>query len=153
ASQLLYTPPYALHAWEGRGNERLLVFAAAPEDDPVYLEDASLRDAADAVRLDLAGRAATWMLDKLRLITVASTQRLGPYARDATVYVVAGRGRLQATSVHQQQLVRLAAGVSVQVTASSPLTLLVFEPARTTVSSILQEGSKRYSQDDEELII
>jgi FkbM family methyltransferase len=151
SGQLLYTPPYAMHAWQGG---ELLVFVAAPQDDPEYIEtvDPRLRDAADAVRLDL-GEAAKWMLDKLEMISVTGTQKLGPFTRDAAIYVIAGRGQLRSDQVHARQLIWVAAGGSVEVIAVSPLRLLVFDPARTTVSPILKEGTKRYSQDDEELVI
>jgi FkbM family methyltransferase len=157
ARQLLYAPPYAMHAWAAPA--LLLGFVAAPEDAPVYVDesDTRLRDAADAVPLDLAGAGtARWLLDKLERVTVTTTHKLGPYARDAAVYVVSGRGELRAETVHPvapRQLAVVAAGGAVELAASSPLTLLVFDPARSTVSSILKEGTKRYSQDDEELII
>ncbi|HEY2749219.1 MAG TPA: FkbM family methyltransferase [Polyangia bacterium] len=157
ANQLLYTPPYAMHAWTERA--RLVVFVAAPEDDAVEVEanDPRLRDAADAVPVVLTeAGSARWMLDKLETITVGKTHWLGPYARQIALYVVGGRGEVRAGTVHPigpRQLAIVAAGARVEIVASSPLRLLVFDPAHTTVSSILQEGTKRYSQDDEELVI
>jgi FkbM family methyltransferase len=154
ARQFLYTPPYAMHSWAERA--RLLVFIAAPEDDPTWVDegDARLRDAADAVPIDLAGTgSARWMLDKLERITVTKTHELGPYSRDAVLYVVDGRGELGGRSVGPRQLAVVAAGARVELVPASPLTAIVFDPARTTVSPILKEGTKRYSQDDEELVI
>lgn len=157
ANQLLYTPPYAMHAWTE--SARLVVFVAAPEDDAVEVDanDPRLRDAADAVPVVVAGAgSARWMLDKLETITVAKTHPLGPFAREVAVYVVSERGELRVDTVHPigpRQLAVVAAGARIEIAASSPLTLLVFDPARSTVSSILKEGTKRYSQDDEELVI
>jgi FkbM family methyltransferase len=153
----IYIPPYAMHSWKALGDKpgRLLGFVAAPEDEPTHVDerDQRLRDSADGRPLDLDAATARWMLDKLQLVSIAGTQRIGPFARDAAFYVVAGTGSLAAHSIAAHQLVTLAAATSVEVTAASPLTLLVFDPARSTVSPILKEGAKRYSQDDEELII
>jgi FkbM family methyltransferase len=154
-NQPLYVPPYAIHAFAGRA--RCLVFIAAPEDQAVECgeNDPRLRDAADASPIALAG-AGRWMLDKLERITVDKRLRLGPFARDVALYLLDGRGELRAETVQAigpHQLAVIGAGGPVEIVASSPLTLLWFDPARTTVSSILKEGQKRYSQDDEELVI
>jgi FkbM family methyltransferase len=150
----LYVPPYAMQAWTGDG--ALLGFVAAPEDEPTVVaeSDARIADAADAVALPSApGR---WMLDKLERVVVEGNRRLGPFDEDAAILVEAGRGELRAggrRAIAARQLARIEAGRSVEVAADSPLTLLVFEPAHTTVSAILKSGEKRYSQDDEELVI
>jgi Methyltransferase FkbM domain len=157
AGQLLYTPPYAMHAWPARA--RLLEFIAAPEDEPTYVDesDPRLRDAADAEPLDPAAAGSRrWMLDKLEAITVTTTRRLEANEREVALYVLGGRGELRAESVHAlgpQELAVVGAGGPVEIAASSPLSVLLFDPARTTVSPILRQGEKRYSQDDEELII
>ncbi len=149
AGQVLYTPPYSISAWRNGG--LVLGFVAAPEDEPTYLAD--VQDAADGERIDDESK---WMLEKVERIAVPAMHQLGPYSRDVAVYVVSGRGQLRADGVHgigSRQLAWIAGGTAVDVAATSPLTLLVFEPARTTVSPILKEGIKLYSQDDEELVI
>jgi FkbM family methyltransferase len=151
----IYTPPFAIGGGDGATR---LVFAAAPEDEPVYLDEAAAPlPFAEAERFSLTEtRPARWMLDKLEKISVVATHTLGPYTGDAAIYVVAGRGELRADRVYPvgpRQLAWLASGTSVDVAATSPLTLLVFDPASTTVSPILKEGTKVYSQDDEELVI
>jgi FkbM family methyltransferase len=160
AEQGLYVPPYAMHSWKAVGEPpgRLLGFVAAPEDEPAVVDegDERLRDAADAQKIDLGSGTARWMLDKVQAVSVSGSQQIGPFARDAAVYVAAGSGELRARvarAIAARQLVTIAAGTSVEVVASSPLGLLVFEPGRTAVSPILKEGTKRYSQDDEELVI
>jgi FkbM family methyltransferase len=147
--QMLYTPPYSISAWKGGGV--MLGFIAAPEDEPS--SGSSLEDAADAVVLD---GDAPWMLEKLERITVPATRRLGPWSREIVIYVVSGKGELRADGAHEvaaPKLASIAAGTMVDVVAKSPLTLVIFDAARTTVSPILKEGSKVYSQDDEELVI
>ncbi len=138
-TEIRYAPPYVTHAWMSG-----VVFAAAPEDDPEYAGEADTSSSVTADR---------WMLDKLERISVSATGKLGSYSGDAAVYVLAGRGELDGQSIGPRQLAWVTAGEAVEVVAASPLTLVVFDPARTTVSKILKEGTKRYSQDDEELVI
>jgi FkbM family methyltransferase len=148
---LVYVPPYAASSWTS--DAPFIAFVTAPEDDPQPLtdDDPRLRDASD-VTIDPP--ATRWMLDKLTRVEVTTVRTLGPFADDAAIYVVRGRGELRGVgAIVERQLVRVPFGRAPEVIASSPLTLLVFDPARTTVSPILQRGQKRYSQDDEELII
>ncbi len=149
AGQALYTPPYSISAW--KNGALVLGFVAAPEDEPTYVE--AVQNAADGVRIEAEPK---WMLEKLERIAVPARHQLGPYSREVAVYVISGRGELRADGVHEigpRQLAWIAGGTVVEVAAKTLLTLLVFDPARTTVSPILKEGIKQYSQDDEELVI
>jgi FkbM family methyltransferase len=158
SGELLYTPPYAIHAWEPAVPPvPVLVFSTAPEDDATIVEadDARLSSATDATRRSLTADAH-FLLDKLELISVPATRRLGPFSEDVALYVLDGRGDLRADAavpIAAGQLARVSAGPSVQLVAASTLRVLVFDPSHSTVSSILREGTKRYSQDDEELVI
>src|SRR5205823_4306949 len=95
---------------------RLLGFVAAPEDESTYVEesDERVRDSADAQPLDLGeAGAASWMLDKVQRVSIAGTQQIGPFARDAAFYVAAGVGEVRSRAAHAiaaRQLVTLAAG-------------------------------------------
>jgi len=156
AGELLSVPAYAWSAWKGAGAARLLGFIAAPEDEATRVspDDERLADAADAVRSALVPSA--WLLDKLSVVEVSGAQALGPYARDVVVYVADGRGEVRSGTVHAigaRQLVEVRAGAQAELVARTPLRVIVFDPARTTVSPILREDTKRYSQDDEELVI
>jgi FkbM family methyltransferase len=125
---MVYQPPYATHA-----SGAAVVFITAPEDEATYVEKSDPTLHGEVTRNDRApGR---WMLDKLQW---AASRKVGPYDHEAAIYVVS-TGRV----------LTLPAGASLTLEGE----LLVFEPARSAVSAILKGGEKRYSQDDEELVI
>jgi FkbM family methyltransferase len=144
SGEIWYAPPYSV--WKSDGP--MVGFIAAPQDEPTYAAEAP--EAAKVVRIDGEQK---WMLEKLERIVVPARQQLGPYAREIVVYVIAGQGEVNAHAISARQLASIAAGTMIEIDAKSPLTLLVFDPAKTTVSPILKEGQKLYSQDDEELVI
>jgi FkbM family methyltransferase len=147
--QGLYAPPYSLRSWSGG---EALGFVTAPEDAPIAADEARLADAPDVERVGPAPR--TWMLGKLEIVTVTAAQAIGPFEEDAVIYLAHGRGELPGgRPVGPRQLIHVAAGSLVAIVGRPEATLYVFAPARTTVSSILKQGHKRYSQDDEELCL
>jgi FkbM family methyltransferase len=174
---IIASPPFSGHRWVNDSRDALqanLVFASPPFDGNLYLEpDDSRLDKGSAPEIfrpenstellsaqaePVHQRKFGFMQDKMSLVTVEGQGVLGPFPGVAIFYVSRGRGTVTADTteaIERNYLFSVFQDTRVTVKADddAPLTMLLFRPQNDGIGDILKRGRKKYSQNNEELVI